>query len=104
MGAADIIPASLADHRLHYRHLRHLLGSIRRFDLNCWRGSGGVTSAAPGSTSTAASYWPFTASAPVSFPGQAHFWVLDNHPVPLWAFFFGLILASAAVLLRQIEG
>jgi putative membrane protein len=31
-------------------------------------------------------------------------WVLDNHPVPLWAFFFGLILASAVVLLRQIGG
>ncbi len=31
-------------------------------------------------------------------------WVLENHPVPLWAFFFGLILASAVVLLRQIEG
>jgi putative membrane protein len=31
-------------------------------------------------------------------------WVLENHPVPLWAFFFGLILASALVLLRQIEG
>ncbi|MCB1701532.1 MAG: DUF368 domain-containing protein [Pseudomonadales bacterium] len=30
-------------------------------------------------------------------------WVLANHPVPLWAFFFGLILASALVLLRQIE-
>ncbi len=31
-------------------------------------------------------------------------WILDHHPVPLWAFFFGLILASAVVLLRQIEG
>ena len=30
-------------------------------------------------------------------------WVLENHPVPLWAFFFGLILASALVLLRQVE-
>jgi putative membrane protein len=30
--------------------------------------------------------------------------VLEHHPVPLWAFFFGLILASAVVLLRQIEG
>jgi len=29
-------------------------------------------------------------------------WVLENHPVPLWAFFFGLILASALVLLRQV--
>ena len=30
-------------------------------------------------------------------------WVLENHPVPLWGFFFGLILASALVLLRQVE-
>jgi putative membrane protein len=30
-------------------------------------------------------------------------WVLVNHPVPLWAFFFGLILASALVLLRQVD-
>jgi putative membrane protein len=29
-------------------------------------------------------------------------WILQNHPVPLWAFFFGLILASALVLLRQV--
>ena len=31
-------------------------------------------------------------------------WLLENHPVPLWAFFFGLILASALVLLRQVRG
>lgn len=30
-------------------------------------------------------------------------WVLEHHPVPLWAFFFGLILASALVLLRQVD-
>jgi putative membrane protein len=30
-------------------------------------------------------------------------WVLENHPVPLWAFFFGLILASALVLLREVD-
>ncbi len=30
-------------------------------------------------------------------------WVLTNYPVQLWAFFFGLVLASALVLLRQIE-
>ena len=30
-------------------------------------------------------------------------WILENHPVPLCAFFFGLILASALVLLRQVE-
>ncbi len=31
-------------------------------------------------------------------------YLLENHPVPLWAFFFGLILASALVLLRQVQG
>jgi len=30
-------------------------------------------------------------------------WVLDHHPVPLWAFFFGLILASALVVLGQVR-
>jgi len=30
-------------------------------------------------------------------------WLLAHHPVPLWAFFFGLILASALVLLRQVN-
>lgn len=30
-------------------------------------------------------------------------WLLESHPVPLWAFFFGLILASALVLLRQVQ-
>jgi len=30
-------------------------------------------------------------------------WVLEHHPVPLWAFFFGLILASAWVLLVQVR-
>jgi putative membrane protein len=30
-------------------------------------------------------------------------WALDHHAVPLWAFFFGLILASALVLLRQVQ-
>jgi len=30
-------------------------------------------------------------------------WLLEHHPVPLWAFFFGLILASAIVLLREVQ-
>lgn len=30
-------------------------------------------------------------------------WLLEHHPVPLWAFFFGLILASALVLLREVK-
>jgi putative membrane protein len=29
-------------------------------------------------------------------------WVLENYPEPLWSLFFGLILASAIMLLRQV--
>ena len=31
-------------------------------------------------------------------------WVLQHYPEPLWSFFFGLILASAFMLLRQVPG
>ena len=30
-------------------------------------------------------------------------WILEHHPVPLWAFFFGLIFASALVLVRHVQ-
>lgn len=30
-------------------------------------------------------------------------WLLETYPVPLWAFFFGLILASALLLLREVN-
>ena len=30
-------------------------------------------------------------------------YLLEFHPVPLWSFFFGLILASAVVILRQLD-
>lgn len=31
-------------------------------------------------------------------------WLLEQYPVPLWAAFFGLILASAFVLMREVNG
>lgn len=30
-------------------------------------------------------------------------YLLDTHPIPLWSFFFGLIIASALFILRDIE-
>ncbi|WNJ97159.1 DUF368 domain-containing protein [Vibrio ruber] len=30
-------------------------------------------------------------------------WLLDTHPIPLWSFFFGLILVSVYHIFRQIE-
>lgn len=30
-------------------------------------------------------------------------WMLEHHPVPIWSFFFGLVLASAIVVSRRIQ-
>lgn len=30
-------------------------------------------------------------------------WLLETHPIPLWSFFFGLILVSVFHMLKQIE-
>lgn len=30
-------------------------------------------------------------------------WMLDKHPIPLWSFFFGLIIVSVVHMLKQIE-
>ncbi|MCV5231813.1 DUF368 domain-containing protein, partial [Escherichia coli] len=30
-------------------------------------------------------------------------WLLDTHPIPLWSFFFGLILVSVYHIIRQVE-
>ncbi|MDT8400901.1 MAG: DUF368 domain-containing protein [Bacteroidales bacterium] len=30
-------------------------------------------------------------------------WLMENHPVLIWAFFFGLILASAIIVIRKIS-
>jgi len=30
-------------------------------------------------------------------------WMLDNHPIPLWSFFFGLIIVSVIHMLKQVK-
>ncbi len=31
-------------------------------------------------------------------------WLLANHPIPIWSFFFGLILISVVHMLKQVKG
>ncbi|MBR9726574.1 DUF368 domain-containing protein [Shewanella intestini] len=31
-------------------------------------------------------------------------WLLDTHPIPIWSFFFGLILYSVVHMLKQVKG
>jgi putative membrane protein len=107
MGAADIVPGVSGGTIAFITGIYDtLLGSIRSFDLHflgllgrldirgAWRHvNGGFLLALVLGIGTSI----FSLARLIS-------WVLDNYPVPLWAFFFGLILASAVVLLRQIEG
>jgi putative membrane protein len=105
MGAADIVPGVSGGTIAFITGIYDtLLGSIRAFDLvfigkllkldiaGAWQHvNGGFLLALLLGIGTSI----FSLARMIS-------WVLENHPVPLWAFFFGLILASALVLLRQV--
>ena len=106
MGAADIVPGVSGGTVAFITGIYDtLLGSIRAFDLEflgrlikldikgAWRHvNGGFLLALLSGIATSI----FSLARIIS-------WTLEHHPVPLWAFFFGLILASALVLLRQVE-
>jgi putative membrane protein len=106
MGAADIVPGVSGGTIAFITGIYDtLLGSIRAFDLTfvgkllkldiagAWQHvNGGFLLALLLGIGTSI----FSLARIIS-------WVLENHPVPLWAFFFGLILASALMLLREVE-
>ncbi len=106
MGAADIVPGVSGGTIAFITGIYDtLLGSIKAVDLEfarmvlrfdiagAWRHvNGGFLLALVLGIATSI----FSLSRLIS-------WILENHPVPLWAFFFGLILASALVLLREVE-
>lgn len=105
MGAADIVPGVSGGTIAFITGIYdRLLGSIRAFDLalvrlllrarvrDAWHHVDGAFLLA------------LLAGIATSILSLARLisWLLEHHPVPLWAFFFGLILASALVLLRQV--
>jgi putative membrane protein len=106
MGAADIVPGVSGGTIAFITGIYdRLLGSIRAFDLTflqrllrldvkgAWQHvNGGFLLALLLGIATS-----------ILSLARLISWILEHHPVPLWAFFFGLILASAVVLLRQVE-
>ncbi|TXS93643.1 DUF368 domain-containing protein [Parahaliea aestuarii] len=105
MGAADIVPGVSGGTMAFITGIYdRLLGAIRAFDLallglvlkgrikDAWQHVDG------------AFLLTLLAGIATSILSLARLiaWLLETHPVPLWAFFFGLILASALVLLRQV--
>jgi putative membrane protein len=106
MGAADIVPGVSGGTMAFITGIYdRLLGSIRAFDLQClrllWQGRmADAWRHVDGGFLLALLLGIFTSVLSLA---RLVSWLLAVHPVPLWAFFFGLILASALVLLRQVK-
>ncbi len=105
MGAADIVPGVSGGTMAFITGIYdRLLSSIRAFDLQFlrWLSRGNVRRA--WEHVDGAFLLTLGAGIATSILSLARMiaWLLDAYPVPLWAFFFGLILASALVLLRQV--
>ncbi len=106
MGAADIVPGVSGGTIAFITGIYdRLLGSIGAFDLNALRLLSGGQLAALWRHVDGTFLFALVAGIGTSILSLARLlgWLLDHHPVPLWAFFFGLILASALVLLRQVK-
>lgn len=105
MGAADIVPGVSGGTMAFITGIYdELLASIRAFDLEFLRRMFRLDIRAAWSHVNGGFLLALLAGIATSILTLAQLisWVLENHPVPLWAFFFGLILASALVLLRQV--
>lgn len=106
MGAADIVPGVSGGTVAFITGIYgRLLGSLRAFDLVCLKmcSKGDIKSAWKHVDGTFLLVLLVGIAASVLSLARFLSWLLEHHPVPLWAFFFGLILASALILLRQVE-
>ncbi len=107
MGAADIVPGVSGGTIAFITGIYDtLLGSIRAFDLECLRMVLCLDIRGAWAHVNGTFLVCLLAGIATSVVSLARLiaWLLEHHPVPLWAFFFGLILASALVLLRQVRG
>lgn len=106
MGAADIVPGVSGGTMAFITGIYdELLSSIRAVDLEFMRrvlklDIAGAWSHVNGSFLLALLLGIATSVLSLA---RGISWLLDNHPVPLWAFFFGLILASALVLMKEVD-
>lgn len=106
MGAADIVPGVSGGTMAFITGIYDtLLGSIRAFDWALVRKLLALNIKGAWVHVNGGFLLALLAGIAVSVLSLARLisWVLENHPVPLWSFFFGLILASALVLLQQVD-
>lgn len=106
MGAADIVPGVSGGTIAFITGIYDtLLDSIRSFDLKCLKlllhgDFQGIWQHVNGAFLLALLSGIATSILTLA---RVVSWLLADYPVQLWAFFFGLVLASALVLARQIE-
>ena len=105
MGAADIVPGVSGGTMAFITGIYDtLIDSIRAFDLACLRLvlRGQIKAAWQHVNGQFLLALALGIATSIVSLARVISWLLENQPVPLWAFFFGLILASALVLLRQV--
>jgi putative membrane protein len=106
MGAADIVPGVSGGTMAFITGIyARLLGSLRAFDMACFKLvlRGEIKSAWVHVDGSFLFTLVLGIATSILTLARLLSWLLENHPVPLWAFFFGLILASALILLRQVK-
>ena len=106
MGAADVVPGvsggTLALITGIYEELINTLGGITPRLLTVWRQQGFVAAWQQANLT-----FLFTLLAgiftSIAVLARLITWLLDSHPVPVWAFFSGLILASIFLVLKPLQ-
>jgi len=106
MGAADVVPGvsggTLALITGIYEELINTLGGITPRLLIVWRQQGFVAAWQQANLT-----FLFTLLAgiftSIAVLARLITWLLDTHPVPVWAFFSGLILASIFLVLKPLQ-
>ena len=106
MGAADVVPGvsggTLALITGIYEELINTLGGITPRLLTVWRQQGFVAAWQQANLT-----FLFTLLAgiftSIAVLARLITWLLDTHPVPVWAFFSGLILASIFLVLKPLQ-
>ena len=107
MGAADIVPGVSGGTIAFITGIYgRLLNSLHRFDLACLRLVFRAEFKAAWKHVDGSFLLALVLGIATSILTLARVfsWLLEHHPVPLWALFFGLILASALLLLRHVQG
>jgi len=107
MGAADIVPGVSGGTVAFITGIYDtLLASIRAFDVTCAKLviRGEIRSAWEHVNGHFLLFLLLGIATSIISLARVISWVLVTYPVPLWAFFFGLISASALALVRHVPG